>query len=241
MSEIRNFVLDTESAGLDASKYGLVEIAWIEVDTALQEIDRRQSLIDPETEITASASGVHGLTAQDVSESPTLDEFFSLKEGDCYGEDLHSAVVVLIGHNIKFDYRFIHKHVSGVVQFFDTLRWARRVWPGRDDYKLQTLKYALGLPRSSGKAHRAMADVEDTLELARLILKTSGKDLSAVIQSVEDSRLLEVVPFGKFRGATWDKVDKGYMQWLKGNATNADPDLLYTLNHWLNKPAAVAA
>src|SRR5437899_9776245 len=147
---IRFFVADTETTGAGPEDK-VCELGWIEVDEHFNVLSETQSLIDPQYPISPSASGIHGLTNEDVEHAPTIEEYFSVDDPSCYGKKITDPII-LIGHRISFDYRFLSPYLN-VTQELCTLRWARKLYPHSDDHKLSTLMFALGLPRPEG-AHR---------------------------------------------------------------------------------------
>jgi DNA polymerase-3 subunit epsilon len=75
----------------------------------------------------------------------------------------------LLAHNAAFDRRFWQAELKMLGrwnehQFACTMLLARRVYPNASSHKLGSLSSMLSLP-SSGRAHRAMADVLTTVHL----------------------------------------------------------------------------
>lgn len=228
----RYFVLDTETASLTE---GVCEIGWLELDEQAAEKARVDSLIDPEVPITASASGVHGIVAEDVADKPTLREFFSESSDTCYGEPLKADRLVVIGHRVDFDLGFVRPYLEGEVLPICTLRWARQLWPDAEDHKLATLKYALNLRKDAGTAHRVMADVQVTYDLLRLILQMLNCSLDDLAERSQQPMLLQRMPFGKYKGEHPSTVDVGYWRWALNNMEHMDNDLRFTANYYLTE------
>ncbi len=160
--ELRFIVADTETTGPTPADR-VVELAWVELDADLQVIDRQHSLIDPQRPISASASGVHGITADMITEQPTLDEFFDV----IYGTYL-TGNVVFCAHNAQFDLRYLGPYIPHLSAEVCTLRLARKYFPACENHKLSTLMYELGLVR--GTSHRADGDVDTTVDRQRRIV-----------------------------------------------------------------------
>ena len=156
-------VVDTETTGLYPSRDRLVEIAimLLEVDGAgrlLRTLETYEELNDPGMPIPAEATAIHGITdamvkgcridAQRVARMLT-------------GADL------VVAHNSGFDKGFVRQLVPGV----DALLWGcscrgipwRRLYASLENTRLQHL--AARLEVCTGTAHRALGDVETTVNL----------------------------------------------------------------------------
>lgn len=227
---IRYFVADVETTGVGADDK-VVEVGWIEIDENFNIISEVESLIDPERFISPESSGIHGLVNADVENSPTLDEFFSLDDPSCYGQKI-TTPVVLIGHRIAFDERFLNPYFTNIVQPLCTLRWFRRLYPGSGNHQLSTAVYALGLPRSVG-AHRVMADVMTAFHLCKHICDRTGLNLRQLAEKSAEPMEVENMPMGKHKDQKLSDVPRSYLIWMLGNM-DLDPDLKYSVNLALN-------
>lgn len=92
---IRYLVGDVETTGT-TEQDRTVEVAWIEIDADLNEIDRVHSLIDPQMLISPSAMGVHHITNEMVADAPTWEELFEQVIPNHFAPD---DEVVLVAHN----------------------------------------------------------------------------------------------------------------------------------------------
>lgn len=83
-------------------------------------------------------------------------------------DHLHAGVIV--GHNVRFDFRFIAYEAERLglrgptVRFIDTLGLARRLLPAAADYRLATLLETLGIV-PDGALHTALTDARATQAL----------------------------------------------------------------------------
>ena len=164
-------VVDTETTGLYPGRDRLVEIAIIllEVDRAtgrlIQELDRYEALEDPGMPMPLAALAVHGITDAMVK-GRRIDRLRVA--------GLLSRAELVVAHNSGFDKGFVRQVMPEV----DTLLWGcscrgipwRRLHPYLDNTRLQHLCAALAVP--GGTAHRAMGDVETTVNL--LLLPDAG-------------------------------------------------------------------
>ncbi|VTU31888.1 Exodeoxyribonuclease 10 [Variovorax sp. PBS-H4] len=228
---VRFFVADTETTGAGPEDK-VCELGWIEVDEHFNVLSETQSLIDPQYMISPSASGIHGLTNADVEHAPTIEEYFSVDDPSCYGRKVTDPVV-LIGHRISFDHRFLSPYIN-VAQQLCTLRWVRKIYPDADDHKLSTMMFALGLPRPEG-AHRVMSDIYSAYYLTKHICERVGATLRQLAEASAAPMEVAVMPFGKHKGQPMPQVPKSYLRWALENMKDLDGDLQYTFELALNK------
>ncbi len=155
-------VIDFETTGLDVNKaHRIVEIG------ALKWHDHNlvgvyDALINPERDIPAEVTRVHGITdgmvAHAASASVVAPELTSF-----IGDDL------VVMHNVSFDSGFLERALTdaGIAYsftYYDTLRAARKRYPTAPNYRLSTLKNLLNLA-PFGIMHRALSDAFVTLQL----------------------------------------------------------------------------
>jgi DNA polymerase-3 subunit epsilon len=157
-------VVDTETTGLYPSRDRLVEIAVmvLEVDGGtgrlVRTLETYQELNDPGMPIPAEATAIHGITDAMVK-----------------GRRIDAARVarmladadLVVAHNSGFDKGFVRQLVPGA----DALVWGcscrgipwRKLYASLENTRLQHL--AARLQIRAGTAHRAMGDVETTVNL----------------------------------------------------------------------------
>jgi DNA polymerase III epsilon subunit family exonuclease len=154
-------VVDTETASIepDPARIRVCEVAAIRTQNG-RELDRFQSLVDPETPISHEALGVHRISDEMVrgapkfaQVAPRLQEFF--------------RGAVLVAHNTAFDAPVINAELARAglpplrVGAIDTIVLARRAYAGIPSYGLDGLIrfFELSVP----DRHRALGDCEATL------------------------------------------------------------------------------
>lgn len=206
---LRILIIDTETTGLKANA-AVCEIAWIELNPSLEIVDRVYSLIDPQIPIEPSASGVHGITDKDVADAPTMQEFLDIVAGNPFDD----GEIVVVAHNAAFDMKFVGSYIKNLAGTLCTLKVARRVYPEADDYKLQTLRYALGLDVQAADAHSATGDVEVCYTLLLRMMKDSGLDIEGLIELSNMPTVISKMPFGKHRGTKLVDLPADYIHWL---------------------------
>lgn len=231
---MRYLVADTETTDASDDR-GIVELGWIEIDENWNILGQVESLIDPQKPISPSASGIHGLTYEDVCDSPTLNEFFTRDDVTfCYGKRIEGPVT-LIGHRISFDTPAFKPYVDGEVFELDTLRFVRWLYPDMDDHKLSTCIYALDLPRDSGAAHRVMADILTAYHLAKHVAERLNMTLPELAARAREPLPVHSLPFGKHKGELIEKIPRSYLNWLLGSDMKLDDDYLHTIHAILGK------
>ena len=204
---MRIIIADVESTGLGREDE-VCELAFIEGDHDLLVLNEFQSLIKPSGPIKAEASAASHITNEMVADAPAMAEVLA-----GFPEEYFSNVLI-IGHNCRFDYRMLAPHWD-ITALLCTMVTARRVYPNAPNYKLQTLRYWLGLDVEGG-AHRAMEDVITTYELLDRLIFDSKQDLLAMIE--ENARFAEeyanTIQFGKHKGKHVKDLPAQYVTWL---------------------------
>jgi exodeoxyribonuclease X len=217
----RALVADTETTGAEAADRPC-EVAWLEIDENLEIIDERHSRIDPERPISAGASGIHGITDDDVADAPTMTEYFSEILGPTFFAP--DDEVLLIAHNVAFDRRMLKDYMP-ITEELCTLRLARRTWPEAENHKLATLMFLLKLKRA--KSHSAHGDVLTCYDLLCKIVERSGKNLQELINDAVQPIFVPKMTFGAHKGKPLAKVPSSYVTWLLGK-DNVDKDLRWS-------------
>lgn len=157
-------VVDTETTGLYPSRDRLVEIAvmLLEVDAGsgrlVRVLETYQELNDPGMPIPREATAIHGITDAMVR-GRRID-------GPRVARLLGGANLV-VAHNCGFDKGFVRQVVPQV----DAMAWGcscrgipwRKLYATLDNTRLQYLASELGV--RAGTAHRALGDVETTVNL----------------------------------------------------------------------------
>ena len=159
---MRQVILDTETTGLDPKLgHRIIEIAGVEV------VNRRltqryfHERLNPEREIDAGATVVHGMTWDDLKDKPRFaDRASELLEFVSGAE--------LVIHNAPFDVAFLDaelslaglpplaNHCAGVL---DTLRMAKELHPGKRN-GLDVLCERYQVDNSARTLHGALLDAE---------------------------------------------------------------------------------
>jgi DNA polymerase-3 subunit epsilon len=157
---MREIVLDTETTGLDPFQgHRLVEIGCVEVLNRIPSGATFHTYLNPQRDMPAEAFGVHGLSAEFLSDKPLFADIvadFLAFIGDA----------PLVIHNAAFDIGFINAELERAGQpaiardrLVDTLLLARRKYPGGSN-RLDDLCGRFGIDNSRRTKHGALLDAE---------------------------------------------------------------------------------
>lgn len=157
---MREIVLDTETTGMDPSTGDrLVEIGCVEQINGLPSGKTYHVYINPERDIPAEATAVHGITNDFVKDKPTFGEIVG-EFMDFIGNDM------LVIHNAPFDVKFLNAELKMFGfpsldrrRVLDTLTMARAKFPG-SPASLDALCRRFGIDNSSRTFHGALLDAQ---------------------------------------------------------------------------------
>ena len=169
-------ILDLETSGA-SPKTGaaITEIGAIKVKGGA-EISRFNSLVNPNTSLPAYITELTGINDAMLANQPTINEVLP-EFLDFLGAKNDS---VLVAHNAPFDLSFLRYSASYTkVQWpgykvIDTVGFARKVVEKFEvgNYKLSTL--AQYFETQTSPSHRAMADVEATVDIFHKLIERVG-------------------------------------------------------------------
>ncbi len=168
---MRQIVLDTETTGLDPSQGDrVIEVAAVELVNLLPTGATFHCLIDPERDIPADATRVHGFTNGDLAGKPKFAEIAAAML-----EFIGDAPIV--AHNAPFDFGFLDAELARAGfatldrgRMVDSLMLAKERYPGMPN-SLDALCRRLGVDNSMRSSHNAILDC--TL-LAQVYLELMG-------------------------------------------------------------------
>ena len=163
---MREIVLDTETTGLDPGQgHRLVELGCIELLNRIPTGATFHVYLNPEREVPAEATAIHGLTSDFLKDKPRfseiVDDFLTF-----IGED-----APLVIHNAGFDHGFLCAELKRVERMLiarerliDTLMLARRKHPAGPN-RLDDLCARYGIDNSRRTKHGALLDAEILAEV----------------------------------------------------------------------------
>lgn len=178
----RQLVLDTETTGLEAREgHRVLEVAAIEIINLMPTGRHFHRVIDPERDIPADASRIHGFTSADVEGKPKFAEILDELEA-FLGED------PIIAHNARFDFGMLDAELERCgrpplsrARMVDTLEVAKKRFPGMPN-SLDALCRRLGVDNSMRTSHNALLDVQ---LLAQVYLELMGGRQPGLTLAVE--------------------------------------------------------
>ncbi len=163
-------IVDIETTGGSAERSKITEIA-IAIHNGVEEIERWESLVNPQQPIPPAIFGLTGISDDMVSDAPLFSEI---------AETIYTLLKdrIFVAHNVNFDYSFI-KHQLGEAGWqwqapkLCTVRLARKIKPGLPSYSLGRLCDVLNIRVQD--RHRAGGDVTATVALFDLLLAADSE------------------------------------------------------------------
>lgn len=155
---MREIVLDTETTGLSAEDR-VVEIGCVEISDLLPTGRTFHVYINPQRQIPAHVTKIHGLTNEFLKRKPTfgriVDKFLAF---------LDDAPIV--AHNASFDTRMLNAELARLGQpplnnwVIDTLDLSREVRKGAGKHTLDAICDHYKIDRKKRTQHGALIDAE---------------------------------------------------------------------------------
>jgi len=168
---MREIVLDTETTGIEVSEgHRIIEIAAIELVNLLPTGRHFHTLLNPERDIPADATRIHGMGNIHVEHAPRFAE-----QVDAWLDFMADAPI--IAHNAAFDFGHLDAELKRIgrpvlprARMVCSLELAKRRFPGMPN-SLDALcrRYAIDL--SARTTHNALLDVR---LLAQVYLELRG-------------------------------------------------------------------
>lgn len=199
----RDIVLDTETTGMDPLKGDrIIEIGAVELINLMPTGRTCQIYINPERDIPADATAVHGITDEFVKDKPIFLE--------CYTEfmDFIADDSTLVIHNAEFDMKFLNWELQHVGhkplawnRVVDTLMMARKKFPG-SPANLDALCRRFEIDNTSRTYHGALLDSELLAEVYLELLggRQRGLELGADAVTKSAAGNMAAKKDRKFRG-----------------------------------------
>jgi DNA polymerase-3 subunit epsilon len=184
-------IVDIETTGGNASGSRITEIAII-IHDGINEIERWETLVNPEKEIPLPIFALTGIDNEMVRYAPKFDDI---------AEKIIEMLTgrIFVAHNVNFDYTFIRHQLeeSGFkwsATKLCTVRAARKVRPGLGSYSLGNLCRSLQIPIEH--RHRAGGDATATAILFERLLEWDLEDEigKMVKKTSQDQRLPPNLP-----------------------------------------------
>ncbi len=164
--------LDVEATGMDPSRDEIIEIAALKFDE-VRVIDQWQTLVRPKGSVPFNITTLTGISNEDVQSAPRFDDV---------SESLRSFIgnLPIVGQSPQFDVEMLASAGLRLKNLrYDTFALATILMPELPAYNLATIADRLKVEVDS--SHRALADVETTVEVFRaLVALLSEYDLGTL-------------------------------------------------------------
>ena len=200
-----------------------------------------EELCNPQMPISQGASECHGITDEMVLNKNTFVDsslYQMLK-------NLNNEDNCLVAHNAPFDIEMLRR--DGLVwngKVLDTLNVTRKLYNKNskiESFALQNLRESLSLKKYENemikqcngtiRAHDALGDVISLFALVKFLIENFSCSLEKLIElSNDDEYELTFLPFGKYRGKSFDEVaqeNPDYLQWIY-KKSNFDKSIIYS-------------
>jgi DNA polymerase-3 subunit epsilon len=243
---MRQILLDTETTGLEPKLgHRIIEVACVEMVSRRLTRNDFHRYLNPERNIDAGATQVHGLTLDFLLDKPKFGDI-----ADELLEYVRGAEIII--HNAPFDVGFLNAELAKlgkaplteICRVIDTLAMARELHPGRKN-TLDALCERYSVDNSARVRHGALLDAELLGDV--YLAMTRGQDSLAigieamdaaaqhsvhgnrpaalkVMRASEEELRLHVELVERL-----DKTSGGKCLWKQGNALNdAPPGVLPT-------------
>lgn len=224
-------IFDIEATGLDVSQDRIIEISILKVTPEGEETELTLR-INPEMEISEESISIHGITQEDIKNSPTFKEV-AKQIADFIGD------ADLAGYNSnKFDIPMLAEEFLRVDYHFD-MRSRKFIDVQNIFHKMEqrtlAAAYKFYCEKDLENAHSAFADVKATYEVFKAQLKKYDElenDINFLADFSQNNKYKIVdfagriaknnkgeliYNFGKHKGKTVEEVDKvepGYYGWM---------------------------
>jgi exodeoxyribonuclease X len=240
--------IDTETT--DTQAKDLIQIAFISDNPDIW----MNAFVKPKQEITFGAMAVHNITPEQVEDCDEFEDAKVPEEGkdpEFNGDSLKEYVKFLadkyiwVAHNVEFDLEVVAKKGIIVDDSICTLKVARHsltTEDGRDleSYKLQYLRYYLGLYKNEDKehivAHDALSDVYFLRDLFKYLNENTKLSVEHMQLISKQPQLIREMSFGKYMGKTFEeieRIDREYLEWVV-NSMEDRPDLQWNAKRVLD-------
>lgn len=203
LTETQFVMLDTETTHQDDPK--VIELAglrWV-YNRPIEYTDFKENFIYPGCKICPASMSVHHILNEDVEGAPLIEEIQD-EWDEWIGRD------PIVAYNSDYDKGVLSKTPLFDKQWLDAYRMAMHFWSlGQlnDDgfpltsFKQQELRYWLNLPKTSGDAHRAAADIQVTAFIVERIISMylecgNPDDYNAFVQYINAPICHDVIPIG---------------------------------------------
>ncbi len=224
-------VIDLETTGQGFADGGVVEVGW--QDVARDDAGRwalrggpGAMLVNPGNPVSPATSAIHHIIDEDVAGAPSWQNAApGVLQPDEAGRPL-----ALVAHRSAFEQRWCLPALSGRARWICTYKCALRLWPDAPTHSNQGLRYwrrPAGLDRATGlPAHRAGPDAYVTAHHVRDML--AMVPVEQLLAWSAEPALLVRVPFGPYRGRSWQDLDDQALDRIIAGESGGNQDVAFT-------------
>ncbi len=173
-------VLDLETSGIDPKRDEIIEVAMIRYENG-KEVDRYDDLIKIDFKLSEIITIITGITDKDLEENGReKDDVFAEVERVING-------AYIVAHNSNFDVGFLREKgidLHNILGTIDTIPLAQILMPEAPSYSLESITDDIGITHKN--KHRAMGDVEATLDLLKHLWKLGGQIPRASLKEIQE-------------------------------------------------------
>jgi DNA polymerase III epsilon subunit-like protein len=232
--------LDVEATGLEEEDR-LVQVAY-----DFEGVEK-EAMFHPGRDMNIEAMEVTHITNKHLADKEKFQGSDFYKE---LKEILDREETIFVAHNAPYDIGMVEKEELKVGKSIDTYKVAQALDTKSEipAYRLQYLRYYLGLEVDDVVAHDALGDVRVLKAVfERMYDKMRQKNthdevIEKMIKITSEPMLIKRLTFGKHKGelvADVARTDRGWLEWLLSQKEseaangNIDEDWIYTLKHYL--------
>jgi len=172
-------ILDLETSGIDPKRDEIIEVAMIRYEKG-KEVARYDDLIKIDFKLSQIITIITGITDENLEKNG--------KDKELVFEEIEKLIqgAYIVGHNIQFDAGFLnHNGINlDVPGYIDTIPLAQILLPEAVSYSLESLTDDLKINHEN--SHRAMADVEATLDLFKFLWQKAGEIPKATLNEIKE-------------------------------------------------------
>ena len=163
-------IIDLETSGFNPPASKILEIAILKIDRDGNELDRFETLINPE-DANVGRTDIHGIELRMVSGAPTFDEV-SGRILELFQDS------IVVAHNARFEENFLASELNDAGHDLDLIPALDTLWLARNtielpNYKLDTV--VNGFNERIINAHTALGDVVAVSKILPEMLNRIGQ------------------------------------------------------------------
>ncbi len=197
LSQLEMVVFDTETTGLKLREGDrVISIGACRILNArLLANEQFDQLINPERDIPAESTAIHGIHEQDVKNSPPIRVILPRFRH-------YVGQAVLVAHNAAFDLLAIDQPAKDAglefnMPVLDTLLLSRAIDPNLETHGLDALAERFQISFPTGARHTALGDARVTAELLlNLIPRLEARGITTLQQALDFQATAETVRVG---------------------------------------------